>query len=78
MTTMPTEKMDVIFCQNLLIYFRRWRRREILNNLVNHLKPKGLLIIGLGEMVDWKHRQTQRLKDEQVQAYWRVDNELTS
>ena len=72
--TMPAEKMDVIFCQNLLIYFRRWRRREILNNLVNHLKPNGLLIIGLGEMVDWKHPQLQRLKDERVQAYWRVEN----
>ena len=76
MTAMPIEKMDVIFCQNVLIYFRRWRRREILDNLVKHLKPKGLLIIGLGEMVDWKHPQLQRLKDEQVQAYRRVDNEL--
>ncbi|HZX18774.1 MAG TPA: CheR family methyltransferase, partial [Pseudomonas sp.] len=26
----PMSGMDVIFCQNLLIYFRRWRRREIL------------------------------------------------
>src|SRR5690606_35412938 len=29
----PLTGMDVIFCQNLLIYFRRWRRREILNRL---------------------------------------------
>src|SRR5690606_8356958 len=29
----PLSGMDVIFCQNLLIYFRRWRRREILNHL---------------------------------------------
>ena len=70
--TMPAEKMDVIFCQNVLIYFRRWRRREILNSLVERLKPDGLLIIGLGEMVDWKHAQLERLKDERVQAYWRV------
>ncbi len=76
MTAMPVEKMDVIFCQNVLIYFRRWRRREILDNLVKHLKPKGLLIIGLGEMVEWKHPQLQRLKDEQVQAYQLVDNKL--
>jgi len=72
--TMPAEKMDVIFCQNVLIYFRRWRRREILNNFVERLKPNGLLIIGLGEMVDWKHPHLQRLKDERVQAYWRVGN----
>lgn len=78
MASMPVEKMDVIFCQNVLIYFRRWRRREILDNLVKHLKPNGLLLIGLGEMVDWKHPQLQRLKDERVQAYQRVNNELKS
>ena len=25
----PMHGMNIIFCQNLLIYFRRWRRREI-------------------------------------------------
>ena len=78
MTAMPVEKMDVIFCQNLLIYFRRSRRREILDNLVKRLKPDGLLVIGLGEIVDWKHPQLQRLKDERVQAYWRVMNKPTT
>lgn len=73
-TTMPSEKMDVIFCQNVMIYFRRWRRREILNNLVERLKPNGLLVIGLGEMVDWKHEKLKRLKDERVQAYLRLEN----
>ena len=70
--TLPIESMDVIYCQNLLIYFRRWRRREILRNFVERLKPNGLLIIGLGEMVDWKHPQMVRVPDEQAQAYLRV------
>ncbi|BBP80782.1 methyltransferase PilK [Pseudomonas sp. Pc102] len=35
----PMSGMDVIFCQNLLIYFRRWRRREILNRLAERLAP---------------------------------------
>lgn len=38
----PWSGMDVIFCQNLLIYFRRWRRREILNRLAERLAPGGL------------------------------------
>jgi type IV pilus assembly protein PilK len=67
--SMPVEKMDVIFCQNLMIYFRRWRRREILQGFAERLKPQGLLVIGLGEMPDWKHPQLQRVHDEKVQAY---------
>ncbi|GAB1265855.1 type 4 fimbrial methyltransferase PilK [Aurantivibrio infirmus] len=70
--SMPVEKMDVVFCQNLLIYFRRWRRREILQGFVDHLKPGGLLIIGLGEMVDWKHPELKPLVDSNVQAYVKV------
>lgn len=72
LTSMPVEKMDVIFCQNLLIYFRRWRRREILQGFAERLKPGGLLVIGLGEMPDWKHPQLQRVSDEKVQAYQRI------
>ena len=37
----PMSGMDVIFCQNLLIYFRRWRRREILNRLAERLRREG-------------------------------------
>lgn len=66
---MPDVKMDVIFCQNLLIYFRRWRRREILAQLAARLKPNGILLIGLGEVMDWSHPQLQRIKNERVQAY---------
>lgn len=70
--SMPVEKMDVIFCQNLLIYFRRWRRREILKGFADRLKPDGLLVIGLGEVSDWKHPKLQRVNDEKVQAYRRI------
>ncbi len=68
---MPMVKMDVIFCQNVLIYFRRWRRKEILNELASRLKPGGILLIGLGEVVDWSHSQLERVSDERIQAYIR-------
>ncbi|MEX1032822.1 MAG: CheR family methyltransferase [Cellvibrionaceae bacterium] len=70
--SMPVEKMDVIFCQNLLIYFRRWRRREILQGFADRLKPNGVLVIGLGEMAEWKHPKLERMADERVQAYRRI------
>ncbi|MCY1270915.1 Chemotaxis protein methyltransferase [compost metagenome] len=67
----PMSGMDVIFCQNLLIYFRRWRRREILNRLVERLAPGGLLVLGVGEMADWNHPQLEAVADEQVLAFTR-------
>lgn len=59
----------IIYCQNLLIYFRRWRRQEILNQLVERLAPGGLLVIGMGEVVDWEHPLLEPIKGEQVAAF---------
>ena len=69
---MPAVPMDVIFCQNLLIYFRRWRRREILNLLVERLKPNGVLVVGLGEITDWNHPKLKRVGGDEIQAYMRI------
>ncbi|MEO0443034.1 MAG: protein-glutamate O-methyltransferase CheR [Pseudomonadota bacterium] len=68
----PVQLMDIIFCQNLLIYFRRWRRRKILDQLVRHLKPGGILVIGLGEITDWQHDHMQRVANEEVQTYIKI------
>ena len=67
----PVQLMDVIYCQNMLIYFRRWRRRHILNELVRRLKPGGILVIGLGEITDWKCPGIERLANKDVHAYIR-------
>lgn len=66
---MPMVKMDIISCNNMLIYFRRWRRRKILNSLAERLKKGGILIIGLGEIVDWEHPSLEPVADDSVQAY---------
>lgn len=68
---LPDVKVDVIFCQNLLVYFRRWLRRDILNALVEHLKPGGILITGLGEVIEWEHPKIQRISADEVQVYLR-------
>jgi chemotaxis protein methyltransferase CheR/type IV pilus assembly protein PilK len=70
---LPVVQVDVIFCQNLLVYFRRWLRRDVLNALVERLKPGGLLVVGLGEVVDWEHPEMQRTGDDHVQAYVREE-----
>jgi len=67
----PMSGMDIIFCQNLLIYFRRWRRREILNRLAERLAPGGLLVVGVGEVVGWQHPDLIPVADPQVLAFTR-------
>ncbi len=64
-----TTQRHIIYCQNLLIYFRRWRRQDILNHLVERLLPGGLLLIGMGEIVDWHHPQLESVKGEQITAF---------
>lgn len=65
------EGVDIIFCQNLLVYFRRWRRHQALNFLAGRLKPGGLLIIGPGEGSDWRPEQLLRVRGVDVAAYHR-------
>jgi len=67
----PMHGMNVIFCQNMLIYFRRWRRKEIVNRLVERLAPGGLLVLGLGEVTDWKHAELERVNDKKTLAFIR-------
>lgn len=68
----PFGKMDIIFCQNLLIYFSQEQRTKIVNALVDFLKPGGLLVLGIGEMINWQHASLQRVEFEDTLAYLRV------
>ena len=65
----PMHGMNLIFCQNLLIYFRRWRRRQIADALAERLEPGGLLIPGQGDLTDWQHPGMDRLPNDRV-AVW--------
>ena len=67
----PLRNMDIIYCQNVLIYFRKDRKYIILNNLVERLAPGGLLIIGQGEATDWSHSDITRVPDNQTLAFIR-------
>ena len=42
-------RQDVVFCQNVLIYYRADRRAEIVRRLTEALAPGGYLFLGAGE-----------------------------
>ena len=56
----PIGKMDIIICQNLLIYFDKKERIDIANTLADHLLPGGLLILGVGELLGWENENITR------------------
>ncbi len=60
----PFAMFDVVFCQNVLIYFDRATRLAILDELFARTRSQGLLILGAGEDIGWSadgaERQTQR------------------
>ena len=64
-------KMDIIICQNVLIYFKRETRLTILNQLVEHLMPGGLLILGAGEITSWEHPELNSMRYDGVLAFQR-------
>lgn len=70
----PLHSQQIIFCQNVLIYFRRWRRREILNILAQRLAPGGLLVIGSGDLVDFQHPLLEPVANTKVSAFIRTTN----
>ncbi|MBN2344418.1 MAG: protein-glutamate O-methyltransferase CheR [Deltaproteobacteria bacterium] len=55
------EKMHVVFCRNVLIYFDTHSRDEIVRKLCNQLVPHGYLFIGHSETLDPQEYQLERL-----------------
>ncbi len=72
MSNVPFRRLQVIFCQNVLIYFRQFDRRDILDALVQRLDRGGLLVLGPGEMADWDHPAMKRIRHAGTLAYERV------
>jgi chemotaxis methyl-accepting protein methylase len=66
------KRLDLIFCQNVLIYFARERRRELLTTLANLLKPGGLLVLGSGEVTNFAHANLKRIDNRNVLAFQRT------
>lgn len=67
----PLRKLDIIYCQNVLIYFARERRAEMLDALADLLQPGGLLVLGPGEAPGWDHSRMRRVGGPQTLAFLR-------
>jgi len=65
--------MDIIYCQNVLIYFKREQRIKILDQLVNRLKPGGLLVLGPGEITSWNNSFVRQVSKDHVLAFKRLE-----
>ena len=64
-------KVEIIICQNVLIYFNREKRITILNQLAEHLVAGGLLILGAGEISGWQHPEMNSMQYDGVLAFQR-------
>lgn len=67
----PHRRLSLIYCQNVLIYFRQATRHFILNQLAERLRPSGVLVIGMGEAVGWQNALLQPVVGREVAAYVR-------
>lgn len=65
----PGAQWDIIFCQNVLIYFEQAKRNGIVHSLASKLRPGGLLILGVGEIFGSAPETTERLNDRATLAF---------
>ncbi|HID49347.1 MAG TPA: protein-glutamate O-methyltransferase CheR [Chromatiales bacterium] len=65
-------QMDIIVCQNVLIYFARQKRLMILDTLARHLRPGGMLVLGAGEITDWEYPGLENMGAPGTLAYRRT------
>ncbi len=67
--TCPYAELDIIYCQNVLIYFRDELVNHIISELVKRLRPGGILVLGAGEAPNWKSSEVARWRPETLNAY---------
>ncbi|MCS7075813.1 MAG: protein-glutamate O-methyltransferase CheR [Bacteroidia bacterium] len=48
-----TEKYDIVFCRNVLIYFNQQLQNQVVDKLANCTKPRSYLVIGSKETIMW-------------------------
>ena len=70
----PLPKMDLILCQNVLIYLDRTRRMELVERLAAHLRPGGGLVLAPGDLLAWRHPAMERVVCPGTLAYRRRDD----
>ncbi|RMG29925.1 MAG: protein-glutamate O-methyltransferase CheR [Gammaproteobacteria bacterium] len=67
----PLRDFHLIYCQNVLIYFDRELRLQLLDRLTERLVPGGVLILGPGDVPVWSHPAMERIAYEGTLAFRR-------
>ena len=67
----PLRDLDLIYCQNMLIYFPRVRRLQIVEALAQRVAPGGMLVLGPGDLPCWAHAEFTRIRFEGTLAFQR-------
>lgn len=62
-------KYDVIYIQNVLMYFEKKVREQILSGLVAYLNHDGLLVLGQTEINSWSHPKMIRVNKNRTLAF---------
>jgi chemotaxis protein methyltransferase CheR len=63
-------KFDIVFCRNVLIYFDRESREQVLTNIYNNLNDDGFLLVGHSENLYAERHLFESCKDKlQALAY---------
>lgn len=65
------QEYDVIYCQNVLIYFKQEKKLEAISQLTKRLKPGGLLVLGHGEVTNMEGEELTRVENKHCLAYLR-------
>jgi type IV pilus assembly protein PilK len=63
------QKFDVIYCQNVLIYFKKENKNLVINELSKRLAPGGLLVLGHGEITTHQCDDLIRVNDKNCLAF---------
>ncbi len=70
----PDELQDVIFCQNVLLYFHSDLRLEVVRRLARQLAPGGFLFLAPGEVVGLRLPELKGLRGTQAAVYRRTES----
>ncbi len=76
MSARVKQHYDVIFCQNVMIYFRQERKESIVNELEKRLKPGGILILGHGEVTSISNSNLTRIDNKHCLAFVKSEDDL--
>lgn len=67
---------NVIYCQNVMIYFRQEKKETIIKSLIKKLKPGGLLVLGHGELGNFNTHNLTKVDNKNCLAFIKDENRV--